>query len=266
MAISGTANSAFSLPDEAPVVRSVSPSDLDDVLAKGWADFRSMPSHVIFVSLIYPILGLVLGRFALGYDIIPILYPLAAGFALIGPLAAIGLYELSRRREKGLDTSWKHAFDVFRSPSLPAIGAVGLLLLAIFICWLATANALYTMSFGDARPASFLGFFNQVLTTPEGHQLLILGNLAGFIFAVIALTVSVVSFPLLLDRKVHAVTAIATSARAVMRNPVTMALWGLIVAIGLFIGSLPLFTGLAIVLPVLGHATWHLYRKVIAPA
>ena len=110
---------------ELPVVRSIGVTDLRDALAKGVDDFRAMPTHVLFLSLIYPMIGLGLGAATFGYDLIPLLYPLAAGFALIGPLAAIGLYELSRRRELGLDTSWQHAFDVRHSPSLRSIAALG---------------------------------------------------------------------------------------------------------------------------------------------
>ena len=250
---------------EVPEVRSIGPKDLKDALAKGLEDFWAMPTHVVFLGLIYPIAGIAIGRATLGYDIIPLLYPLAAGFALIGPFAAIGLYELSRRREMGLDTSWKHAFDVRHSPSFRAIVIVGLLLLAIFGVWLAVAHAIYVANFGYREPASLLAFAQNVLTTPEGHNLILLGNAVGFLFAVLAFSLSVVSFPLLLDRNVGAAVAIITSVRTILKNPATMALWGLIVAFGLVIGFLPFFLGLAVVMPVLGHATWHLYRKVVAP-
>lgn len=250
---------------ELPEVRSIGPKDLRDALAKGLEDFWAMPTHVIFLSLIYPVAGIAIGRAIIGYDIIPLLYPLATGFALLGPFAAIGLYELSRRRELGLDTSWTHAFDVRHSPSFRAILVVGLLLVAIFGIWLAMAHAIYVTNFGYREPAALLEFARNVLTTPEGHSLIVVGNAVGFLFAVLAFSLTVVSFPLLLDRNVGTAVAIATSVRAVLRNPTTMALWGLIVAFGLVIGSLPFFLGLAFVMPVLGHATWHLYRKVVVP-
>jgi uncharacterized membrane protein len=248
-----------------PAVRSIGPIDLRDALLKGLDDFRAMPTHVIFLSLIYPIAGIVIARMAVGFDIIPLLYPMAAGFALIGPFAAIGLYELSRRREQGLDTSWRHAFDILHSPSLPAIGALGLLLLVIFAVWLAVAHAIYIANFGYREPTSLLAFLQNVLTTPAGHNLIIIGNAVGFLFAALAFSLSVISFPLLLDRNVGVAVAIITSARAILRNPAAMALWGFMVAFGLLIGSLPFFLGLAVIMPVLGHSTWHLYRKVVEP-
>lgn len=248
-----------------PVVRRIAPADLIDALAKGWDDFSAMPSHAIFLCVIYPIIGIGLAGFTLGSALVPLLFPLAAGFALLGPFAALGLYELSRRREMGLDVSVTDALDVFHSPSIGAIVALGVLLMVIFLVWVATANAIYVANFGYAAPASIGQFVRDVLTTPAGWHLILVGNAVGFLFAAVVLTISVVSFPLLLDRDAGAAVAVMTSIRAVLANPLTMALWGLIVAALLLIGSLPLFLGLAVVLPVLGHATWHLYRKVVEP-
>jgi len=248
-----------------PKIRTIHLADLKDALARGWDDFTAMPSHAVFLCLIYPVVGFVIFRLVLGANVLPLLFPLAAGFALIGPLAALGLYEMSRRREQGLDVSWKHALDVFRSPSLAAIIALGLMLVAIFLTWIAVAHAIYVANFGYVPAASMPDFVHQVFSTPAGWTLAIVGNGIGFLFAVLVLTLSVVSFPLLLDRDVGIATAILTSVRAVLANPATMAAWGLIVAALLFAGSLPAFFGLAVVVPVLGHATWHLYRRVVEP-
>lgn len=248
-----------------PSVRSIGVSDLKYALAKGLEDFRAMPTHVVFLSLIYPIAGLALWRATFGYDVVPLLYPLAAGFALIGPFAAIGLYELSRRREMKLDTSWKHAFDIVHSPSKWSLAALGLFLLAIFGVWLAVANGIYVSNFGYRQPTTLREFADMVFRSEAGHRLILVGNAVGFLFAVLAFVLSVVSFPLLLDRNVGVPVAIATSVKVILKNPVTMILWGLIVAAGLAIGSIPLFFGLAVVMPVLGHATWHLYRRVVVP-
>jgi uncharacterized membrane protein len=256
-------------PDETPahpVVRKITSADLKQALVRGIDDFMAKPSHLVFLGLIYPILGICLAALTFTNNALPLLFPLMSGFALVGPIAAIGLYEISRRRELGLDTSWSHAFDVLRSPSIPSIVALGVLLMVIFLCWLTTARALYEWLFGPLAPESYAQFITEVLTTSRGWTLIVLGNAIGFGFAVVVLSISVVSFPLLLDRDVGAAVAVQTSVRAVLANPVMMAAWGLIVAGALLIGSLPLFVGLAIVVPVLGHATWHLYRRVVERA
>jgi uncharacterized membrane protein len=248
-----------------PVIRRIGIADLQEALAKGIDDFYAMPTHAMFLCVIYPIAGLFLARMAFGYSILPLLYPLASGFALVGPIAALGLYELSRRREAGLPASAVRAFDVLESSSIGAITALALLLLTIFVIWIALANAIYIATFGYATPTSIETFAQDVLTTPAGWTLIIAGNLVGFLFAVLVLSISVVSFPLLLDRDVGAAVALLTSIRAVARNPFTMMLWGLIVAALLVVGSLPLFLGLTVIVPILGHATWHLYRRVVEP-
>lgn len=248
-----------------PAIRHITPSDLWQSLRLGLDDFSAMPSHAIFLCAIYPLLGIVLIELTLGHSMLPLAFPLAAGFALVGPFAAIGLYELSRRREAGLDNSSGNMLDVLHSPSLGAIIALGLLLMAIFLIWLAVAEAIYIANFGYAPPASIDQFVRDVLHTSAGWRLIIEGTGVGFLFAVVTLTISAVSFPLLLDRDVGAAVALLTSIRVVLANPMTMALWGLIVAALLVIGSLPLFLGLTVVVPVLGHATWHLYRRAVEP-
>ena len=222
-----------------------------------------MPSHLAFLCLIYPLCGLVLAYATSQQNALQLLFPLASGFALIGPFAAIGLYEMSRRRELGLDTSWKYAFNVLRSPSIPSIAALGLLLVAIFVAWLMAAQGLYAWLFGPEPPTSYGAFFDEVVSTPHGWVLICIGGFVGFCFAAVTLSISVVSFPLLLDRDVGAALAVTTSLKAVRENIGAMALWGFIVAAALVIGALPLFVGLAIVMPILGHATWRLYREAI---
>src|ERR1700675_2259177 len=247
------------------VIRKIGLSDLSDALRLGWEDFKAVPSHAIILCVIYPVLGLVLFRMVLGYSVLPLLFPLAAGFTLIGPFAALGLYELSRRRERGEDAAAWDAMHVLRAPSFGAMLGLGTLLFALFVTWIAAADAIYIATFGHTPAASIPDFAARVLTTPEGWSLIIVGCGVGFLFAVVALCVSVVSFPLMLDRHATAIDAIRTSLRAVMKNPLAMAAWGLIVAVLLAIGSLPFFVGLFVVLPVLGHATWHLYRKMVEP-
>jgi uncharacterized membrane protein len=177
----------------------------------------------------------------------------------------VGLYEISRQRERGESVTWSDAFAVFHSHSLGAIVVLGLVLMAIFLMWLSAAMAIYSLTLGPEPPASIASFARAVFTTDAGWALIFLGVGIGFLFAVLVLTISVVSFPLLLDRNVGLRTAVATSVRTVIVNPGPMAIWGLIVAGGLVVGSIPLFFGLIIVMPVLGHATWHLYRSVVDP-
>ena len=249
-----------------PQVRKITNEDVIDALRKGLDDFWDKPSHYVFLCLIYPVVGVVLLTWTSGGNALQLIYPLMAGFALLGPIAAIGLYEISRRRESNLDTSWRHALDVTKSPAIPAILAVGALLVVLFVAWMYAAQAIFQGVFGAEIPANIFDFARDVLTTQQGWALIIVGNAVGFIFAVVVLCTTVIAFPLLLDRDVGAYAAIETSIRAVAANPVQMVLWGLIVSFALLLGSLPLLVGLAIVMPVLGHATWHLYRKVVQPA
>jgi len=245
------------------IVRKISLSDLSAALRLGWDDFQAMPSHAIVLCVIYPVLGLVLFRLVLGYSVLPLLFPLAAGFTLIGPFAALGLYELSRRRESGEEAAAWHAIYVLRAPSFGAMLELGILLFVLFGVWIATADAIYIAIFGQTPAASIPDFAKRILTTPDGWLLIIVGCGVGFLFAVVALCISIVAFPLMLDRHSTAIDAVRTSLRVTMENPMPIAVWGLIVAALLVIGSLPFFVGLAVVLPVLGHATWHLYRKVV---
>src|SRR6516165_8699887 len=171
MAYQETIGAAGTTRQSLPRVRAVAPRDIFGVLAKGWDDFRAIPSHALFLSLFYPIAGLVVAGWAFRYDIVPLLYPLMTGFALVGPVAAIGIYELSRRREQRLDTSWNHAFDLLSADSLRAIVALGLVLLVIFGVLIAIAKSIYVAYFGYAPPNSFGDFVQQVLTTEAGHRM-----------------------------------------------------------------------------------------------
>jgi uncharacterized membrane protein len=246
-----------------PTVCRIEAADLRDVLVRGLGDFGAYRTDVIFLCLIYPVVGIVLAWLTFGYEMLPLLFPLASGFALIGPAAAVGLYEMSRRREQGIRITWVDAFGVIRSPGFGAILVLGLVLLTILLLWLLTANLIYQLALGPEPPVSIAAFARDVFTTSAGWAMIVVGVGVGFLFASLALAISVVSFPLLLDRDVGLPTAVWTSIRAVAANPRTMAVWGLIIAGSLVIGSIPAFLGLIFVMPVLGHATWHLYRKVV---
>lgn len=248
-----------------PSVRRIGLSDLHDALRRGWEDFKAVPSHAVMLCAIYPVLGLMLARLVLGYSVLPLLFPLAAGFALLGPFAALGLYELSRRRELGESPSAWQAASVLRSPSFGSMLALGALLLTLFVVWVAAAQAIYVGTFGYEPAADIPGFASRVLTTPEGWRLIAVGCGIGFLFALAALCLSAVSFPMMLDRHAGVADAMLTSMRVIAKNPLTMAAWGVIVAVLLVLGSIPFFLGLAVVVPLLGHATWHLYRKALEP-
>ena len=246
-----------------PAIRRISLADLRDALARGLDDFAASRSDVVFLCLVYPIAGLVLARLAFGYDMLPLLFPLISGFALVGPVAGIGLYEISRRREQNLSAGWGDAFGVVRSSTFGSIVLLAVVLLAIFLLWLAVANVIYDLTLGPEPPVSIGAFAHDVFATSRGWAMIVIGIGVGFLFALLVLAISVVSFPLLIDRDVDVDTAVRTSLRAFAANPVTIAAWGLIVAAGLVIGSLPAFLGLIVIMPVLGHATWHLYRRVV---
>jgi uncharacterized membrane protein len=242
-------------------IRKIGQADLKGALSKGVEDSLAMPSFHIFLALLYPVELMWFTGYALA-----LLFPLMAGFALVGPFVGIGLYEMSRCRELGLDTSWAQAFEAARSRSISSILLLGLFLLVIFLLWILAAISLYAALFGTAPPKSFAVLISLVFDTPQGWKLIGYGTAIGLVFAVAAFSISVVSFPLLLDRDVGALAAVQTSVRAVLMNPFAMAVWGLIVAALLAIGYLLVFVGLAVAVPVLAHASWHLYRRVVEPA
>jgi len=248
----------------APAVRRICGSDVWQSLREGFADFQAYRSDVIFLCATYALVGLVLARLAFGTALLPLLFPLASGFAIIGPLAAVGLYEMSRMREKGAEVGWANVFDVLKAPAIAGIAALGMILIAVFLLWLAAAWIIFDNTLGPTVPASPDAFLRDVFLTPDGQTMIVVGMGVGFLFALLAMMLSVVSFPLLLDRDTGLDTAIKTSFRAVLANPGPMALWGFLVAAILLVGMAVVFVGLVVAVPVLGHATWHLYRKLVA--
>ena len=248
-------------------IRRIGFGDLREALRLGLRDYGAHRTDALFLCLIFPLVGLALARASLGQHLLPLIFPLVAGFALLGPFAAVGLYQLSLRSEQGLESTWRNVFDVLHARALGAILLLGLLLCALFVIWLQVALGIFELCLGGTDPDAFATL---VLTTPAGWAMIVVGNLVGLGFAVVAFTLSVVSFPLLIDRDLGPGTgqqlsvAVLTSIRAVRANPVPMAAWGLIVAVLLALGSLPALIGLVVVMPILGHASWHLYRRVVA--
>jgi uncharacterized membrane protein len=247
---------------ETPIeVRQIHASDLRAALAEGWADFREKRGDILIVGFIYPLIGLLVAAF-----------PICAGLSLLGPAVAVGFYELARRRERGEQSDWSHFLDAFdRHGSSIAIAT--LLLAVVFAAWLSVAWLLYTATFGTGtyymwsvnhgETVALQDFVSRLFTTRDGWTLILVGNLAGACFAILVLAMSIVTFPMLVDRNVDVPTALGVSLRAFAANWRVLLGWGAIVGALLVLGSIPAFVGLAVVLPLLGYATWHLYTRIV---
>jgi uncharacterized membrane protein len=262
MATATTAAPAPTAAERIPV-RKIGNEDLKLSLRQGLQDFGAMRGDLFFLGLLYPLIGIAAAVLTASAPLIPFLFPIVAGVALLGPIAAVGFYELARRREDGLESGWRHFLDVRKRPSLDDMGIVAALLLAVFVLWLIAAGLLYVALFGWATPTSVTGFFADVFTTTRGWALIVLGAVVGAGFAWVVLSLSVASLPLLVDCDVSASAADSASWRAARENRSEMVRWGLTVVGLLVLGSIPLFLGLAVVLPWLGYSTWHLYTRLI---
>jgi len=248
-------------------VRKIGLRDITEAIHFGIEDFAAKPTHLYFLGVIYPLVTLGAFLVVFNYDLIHLAFPVVSGSLLVGPFLTIAMCEISRKREHGEDISPSNAGNFLRNPAARDILILGGVLLGLFFFWVATAATIYDMTLGDpwrtVEPASMADVVGRLFSSPEGWTLIALGNGIGFLFAAAALCISVVSFPMLLDRHVSIGTAILTSIRAVRTNPVMLAVWGFLVVLTLLIGALPFLVGLAICVPVLGHATWHLYRRLV---
>ena len=244
-------------------VRTISDEDLRLSLRQGYEDFSDLRGDLVFAGLIYTVIGLAAVVMTASEPLIPFFYPVVAGVALLGPIAAIGFYELARRRESGREVHWFNFLDVRKRPSLDDMGMVAGLLLVIFVGWLIAAGALYALIFGWEAPTSVAAFISMIFTTSRGWALIAAGAVVGAIFGWFVLALSVVSLPMLVDCDVSASDAVSASWRAAHANKREMIRWGIIVTGLLVLGSIPLFVGLAFVLPWLGYSTWHLYTRLV---
>jgi uncharacterized membrane protein len=254
---------------QAPAVSRISVGDLKEVLAKGFDDFMAYRTDIIFLIVVYPIISLLIIAASFRYELIPLVFPIVSGSAILGPFVGVFLYEMSRRRELNLQRhhvdshSWANAISVVRSRNFGAIMLLGAMLVVMYLLWLLCAWGIYQATQGPTRIETVGRFVQDLFLTEGGWWLIAVGCGVGFLFAVVALVTTVVAFPMLLDRDVGLGTAVQTSIRAARANPGPIAAWGLMVAGGLVAGAIPLFIGLVVVMPVLCHATWHLYRKLV---
>jgi uncharacterized membrane protein len=247
-----------------PVVRPIKVADIAEALSQGLRDFQAAPLYGLAFGGFYALGGIVITLSLTAFGLVYLAYPLAAGFALIGPFVAIGLYEVSRRREAGEPLSPRAIFGVVTSRS--EIGWMAFVTLFVFIVWMYQVRLLIALILGlNASFGSLSEFLSVLLTTNEGLLFLAVGNCVGAALALVLFSLTVVSFPLLLEREVDFVTAMVTSVRAVVTSPGPMIGWAATIVLLLGISALPYFLGLVLTLPILGHATWHLYRRLVVP-
>jgi uncharacterized membrane protein len=246
----------------APQIRAITVDDITAALREGADDFRAMPAFGMTIGLLFALGGMLILSLAWYYDMIVLAFPLLAGFALVGPFAAMGLYEASRRRDAGIPVGVGDIFSIRRATTNLNILFLGFILLFTLSIWLRMALLIYALFFG-LTPLPINELLVSVFTTTQGFTFLLVGNAVGGAFAFVVFSITIVSFPYMLEKDVDAVTAVALSVSAVAKNVLPLAGWGLFVAVALAVSWAPFFLGLIVVLPVLGHATWRLYRRMI---
>lgn len=249
-----------------PRLRRIGRADIAWALQRGVEDFKDHRADALVLVLLYPLAGALCAAAVGDGGLLPLLVPLVAGLALIFPLLTIWLAECSRRREErgpAGHAGFADALGVFRSPQIGAIAALGLIEILLLLAWIAAADAIYRAFLGPLAPADFGSLLGDLLGTRTGLEMLLLGSATGLGFGLVALAIGSVSFPLLLDRHVSIRTAIRISVSALLTNPGGVLAWGGTVLGLLVLGALPALLGLAVTLPILGHATWHLYRRMV---
>jgi len=246
-----------------PKVRAITVNDVIDALAAGLADFRKAPVYGIVIGAFFAFGGLFVILSAAALNMSYLSYPAAAGFVLIGPFAAVGLYEVSRRLQAGEELSWSKIFGAMWAQKGRELSWMAFVVLFIQIMWMYQVRLLLALFLGFRSFASFGEFLNEVVSTPEGLMFLAVGHVVGAILSLILFSLTVISFPLLLEADRDFITAMITSVRAVVTSPIPMIGWAFTVTAVLIVSMAPAFLGLIVTLPVLGHTTWHLYKKCV---
>ena len=244
----------------ATVAKHLKISDLRNALSAGWRDFITHPAYGLFFAAIYVLAGLFLIYAVMEWGEFFWLVLAAAGFPILAPFTAVGLYEVSRRREEGIPMSWSGILGALRGRGDEQIMSMGVILFVAFGFWILVAHGVLAVFMSEAGAGTtHLEFFS----TTAGLAMLVVGTIIGGLMALAFYTVTVMSFPMLVDRAVDFMTAIIVSLAAVRSNTVILLGWAVFIAVALFIAMIPAFLGLFVVLPVLGHATWHLYRRSV---
>jgi uncharacterized membrane protein len=252
-------------PPAMPTVNPIGFSDLFDVLGKGLSDFKRAPLFGLFFGGVYALGGIAIALSLTVWNIPWMIYPIAIGFPLIGPFLAVGLYEVSRRLETGKPLSWREVLGVIWLQRQRELAWMAFVMLFVFWVWMYQVRLLVAIILARSSFSTLDRFLHVVFTTSQGWTFLAVGHVVGAILAMVLFSITVVSIPLLLDRESDFVTAMITSVKAVTTSPVPMLAWGVFVTLAVIVSSVPMFLGLVVVLPVLGHATWHLYRKAVVP-
>lgn len=244
-------------------VRKLARGDIVAAVQAGWRDFKAAPLYGLFFGGIYALGGMAIVALFSWIRLPWVGYPLTMGFALIVPFVAAGTYEVSRRLERGEELGWDPVLGAVWSRSGKDLGWMALVTVFALIIWVDFAIFLFLMFYGLKVP-DLIEFVTAVMTTQRGLLFLVVGNAVGALVAMLVFSITAVSFPLLADRDVDFVTAMITSVRTVLANPARMIAWAALIGLALGFSILSGFLGLFVTLPVLGHATWHLYRKLVA--
>lgn len=249
-------------PSELPEIRDVPVATVPEVLRRGMRDFRRAPAFGLFFSGVYVLGGLVLWLVLAANGHEWWLIPFVAGFPLLAPFAAIGLFEVSRRLEAGAPLIWREVLGVVFAQKDRQLPSMAMVVLMMFMFWVFVAHTIFALFMGTRALTNITSSPEVLLTTAHGVSMLLVGLVVGAALAAVLFSITVIGLPLLLDREVDVVTAMITSVQAVLANPGTMLGWAMTIAVLLFAAMVPYFLGLLVVLPVLGHASWHMYRAV----